>query len=142
MTYTDEQLQELDEFARAVIHAVSAKDPRQLYASTNTQAYQQYYAEVVQGLSGPLKDHPRLFFESDLPMRANWGARIKADYDRYQALALTEAQTEEPESVKAIKVELEHIKAQLAQLIPAQPAASPTVPPPATEEARPATPEA
>jgi len=117
MAYTDEQIKELDAFARAVIYAFSESDPRQLYAAHNAQAYQQYLAEVVSNLSG-MRDEPRLFFESDLPMRKAWGDRIAADMARYNAsIKESAAQTvEEPDQVAALRVELEKVNAGLAAL--------------------------
>lgn len=123
MAYTDEQIKELDAFARAVIEAFTAEDPRQLYASTNRQAYQQYFTEVYNNLSG-MRDDPRLFFESDLAMRRQWGAIIAADKARYDAEVLAESTqaTVEPDNVKELREQLEQMKAQIAAITPPVPA--------------------
>lgn len=118
-TYSDDEIKGLDLFARAVIEAVKAEDPRQLYASTNRQAYQQYFAEVYNNLSG-MRDDPRLFFESDLAMRRQWGAIIAADKARYDAEVLAESTqaTTEPDSVKELREQLEQLKAQITSITP------------------------
>jgi hypothetical protein len=135
MAYTNEEIKELSEFAEAVIYAVNANDPRQLYAAHNTEAYQQYLAEVVCNMSG-MRDNPRKFFESDLPMRKAWGDRIAADKVRYEkTVTESAAQTiEEPEHVKALRDELEKLRADVAALQkPVAPAAA-VEPTPAGEE--------
>jgi predicted trehalose synthase len=116
MAYTDEQIRDLDQFARAVIEAFSADDPHQLYAAHNTQAYQQYLAEVVSNLSG-MRDDPRLFFESDLQMRKAWGDRIAADMARYnKALTESAVPTEVPDPMKAVNEQLATLKAEIEAL--------------------------
>jgi hypothetical protein len=117
MAYTDQEIRDLDEFARAVIEAVSAEDPRQLYAAQSTEAYQQYFAEVYCNLSG-MRDNPRNFFESDLSMRKAWGERIAAYKARYEAAMQEAARQEktEPDNVKALREQLERVVAELETL--------------------------
>lgn len=118
--YSDAQISELDEFARAVIEAWSPDDRRQLYASTSRVAYQQYLAEVYFDISGMAHD-PRLFFESDLGMRRAWGDQIASDLARYKAVMLKESAepTEQPDTVKELRGELEALKTAIAKFTPA-----------------------
>ena len=121
--YSDQDIKELDEFARSVIYVYGEEvEPRHLYLKESKEPYRQYLAEVVSNLSGMQHD-PRLFFESDLLMRRQWGDQIASDLARYKASEIKESVTAstEPDAVAQMRGELETIKAQLAALTPATP---------------------
>ena len=139
MAYTDEQIKELDEFARSVILVVNEKyGPQHLFAAQNREAYRQYFAEVVQNISSMTA---RDFFESDLAVRRGWGNIIAADLKRYETLVESEQQTEVPDNVKEMRAELASLREMVAKLAPVAEAEE-EAEPEAEEPEAPAEPEA